>query len=169
MKKVTIEIDKLTNSIVNRVTGDVFDTEIESALSKDLKFITKKNGWSFNWKEEAKTKDVYKLHIVGNPAIVQGLVSLEDANDHIYLNLAESAPFNRGKAKMYEGVGGNLFAYACKVAFEKGYQGYVSFRAKTALIQHYTDSLGAKRLGSSTLMVIETTEAKALIDRYFKP
>ena len=34
---VNIEIDKLTNSIINAVTGDVFDTEVlPASLTKDF-------------------------------------------------------------------------------------------------------------------------------------
>ena len=40
---INIEIDRLTNSIINAITGDVFDTEVLSATSQDLK-ATKKNG-----------------------------------------------------------------------------------------------------------------------------
>ena len=35
------------------------------------------------------------------------------------MNLVESAPFNIGNNKLYEGVAGNLVAYACKVRFKK--------------------------------------------------
>lgn len=37
----------------------------------------------------------------------------------------------------------NLVAYACKVSFDKGYEGFLSFDAKTTLIKHYGQSLGA--------------------------
>jgi hypothetical protein len=38
---VNIEIDRLTNSIINAITGDIFDTEVLVANLQDLK-ITKK-------------------------------------------------------------------------------------------------------------------------------
>jgi hypothetical protein len=37
---VDIEIDKLTNSIENSVSGDVFDTDIFQIFAKDSKQIT---------------------------------------------------------------------------------------------------------------------------------
>jgi len=54
-------IDKLTNSIENVQTGDNFPTEISLLSSSELKNITKKNGWNFNWKSEFKQpeKDIY--------------------------------------------------------------------------------------------------------------
>lgn len=81
--------------------------------------------------------------------------------------LLESAPFNRGKNKLYEGVAGNLVAYACKVSFQNGFEGYLSFTAKTKLIDHYAKTLGAYHFGGY-LMIINTIAANKLIDQYFK-
>jgi hypothetical protein len=47
-------IDKLTNSIENVQTGDNFPTEISLLNLTEIKNITKKNGWNFNWKSEFK-------------------------------------------------------------------------------------------------------------------
>jgi hypothetical protein len=43
------EIDKLTRSIENAVTGDSFATEVLNFTKIDLKQVTKKNGWEFAW------------------------------------------------------------------------------------------------------------------------
>lgn len=162
---VSIEIDKLTNSIINAVTGDVFNTEVLIVNSQDLK-MTKKQ-WHFDWEKEQIKGKIYKLTIEGNPNVVQGMVSLIDQKDNIYVSLIENAPYNIGVNKVYEGVAGNLFAFACKVAFERGYKGYISFHAKTELAEHYTKSLGAKRINTQ-LMYIDTKEATVLVKRYFK-
>lgn len=67
-------IDKLTNSIENVITGDSFQTEISIVQNSDLKSLTKKNGWLFNWNEfKNPIRDVYKLTIFGNSKIIQGL------------------------------------------------------------------------------------------------
>jgi hypothetical protein len=52
------------------------------------------------------------------------------------MHLIESAPFNIGRNKIYYGVPGNLVAFACKLSFERGGEGYVSFLSKTRLIGH---------------------------------
>lgn len=163
------EIDRLTNSIWNTVSGDSFATEVSLLTKADLKQLTKKNGWAFNWKSELNdnTRNVYKLTIVGNPDVTQGLLSFTIQPDHIYMDLLESAPFNRGRKKLYEGVPGNLVAYACKVSFQHGFEGYVSFTAKTKLIGHYEKTLDAVYFGSH-LMIINTVAANKLIDKYFK-
>jgi len=67
-QRIDIEIDKLTNSIENVITGEGFQTDISLIGCKDLKSVTKKNGWLFNWKAEFKQpdRDVYKLTIADN-------------------------------------------------------------------------------------------------------
>ncbi len=168
LQNIDIEIDKLTNSIENVITGDCFKTEIIHISEFDLKEISKKNKWLFNWKSEFKSpdRDVYKLVISGNESIIQGLISLTEKQDHVYVHLIESAPFNMGKNKVYVGVPGNLFAFACKVSFHRGFDGYVAFTAKTQLIEHYTKTLNA-RIISGNLMVISSFSAIELINKYF--
>jgi len=162
------EVDKLTNSIENVVTGDSFATEISIITIPEFKNINKKNKWQFDWKFEYKQpqREVYKLTIVNNQQIIQGLISIEIKPDHVYMHLVESAPFNKGKAKMYAGVPGNLVAFACKLSFQRGHEGNVSFFSKTQLIQHYIDSLGALHIGGR-IMIIDTIAALKLIDKYF--
>jgi len=167
-KGLDFEIDKLTNSIENVVTGDSFQTDVSVITLADLKTITKKNNWQFDWKSEYKQpeREVYKLTIVNNQLIIQGLVSLEIKSDHVYMHLVENAPFNKGRIKMYAGVAGNLVAFACKLSFQRGHQGNVSFHSKTQLVQHYIDSLGVTHVGGR-IMIIHTVAALKLIDKYF--
>ena len=114
-----IEIDKLTRSIENAISGDSFKTEILELTLTDIRKL-KKEDWFFDWKSEAKSKDknVYKLVIIDNPNIIQGLISSQDRGDHIFMPLIESSKFNRGDKKIYLGVPGNLVAFACKVSFD---------------------------------------------------
>ncbi len=154
---------------MNTISGDSFQTEVSLIEKSDLKEITKKNGWNFNWSIDFKNieKEVYKLTIVNNPKIIQGLLSLTIENDHIFLNLLESSPFNIGKGKLYEGVPGNLVAFACKISFQKGYEGFVAFDAKTKLITHYEYTLGAHHFNNQR-MILETKASKILVQKYFK-
>ena len=163
-----IKIDKLTNSILNTISGDSFPTDVHPVTKIDLKSASKKNGWLFTWATELKFLDrqVFKLTIRDNPNIIQGLASISDYKDHYYLHLVESAPFNLGKNKLYEGVPGNLFAFTCKTSWDKGYQGFVSFTSKTKLINHYEKSLGATHVGGHK-MVIFPSEAFKLIKKYY--
>jgi hypothetical protein len=162
------EIDELTNSIKNLISGDSFSTDISRITKADLKKVTKKDGWLFDWRLELKhpERDVYKLTIVNNQNIIQGLVSLEVKPDHVYMHLVESAPFNKGKTKLYAGVPGNLVAFACKLSFQRGHEGNIAFISKTQLIDHYTKSLGAMHV-DGRLMIIDSAAALSLINRYF--
>lgn len=162
-------VDKLTNSIENIVTGDSFATDISLLTKRDLKLVSKTNGWIFNWREEFKRpeSDIYKLTIVNNSTVIQGLVSLEVKADHVYMHLVESSPFNKGKTRMYSGVAGNLVAFACKLSFQRGHNGNVSFLSKTQLVEHYEKTLGAFHFGGR-VMIIETQSALKLINKYFQ-
>lgn len=162
-------VDRLTNSIQNTISGDSFQTEVSRFTFKDSKQAIKKNGWNFNWKSELDSdiNEAYKLTIVNNPDIIQGLLSIRKESDHIFMNLLENAPFNIGRNKLYEGVAGNLVAFACKLSFQYGFDGFVAFTAKTKLIEHYIGSLGAHHFGGHR-MIIETHAAKILVEKYFK-
>lgn len=162
-------IDKLTDSILNTISGDSFQTEVQRLMKPDLNNVAKKHRWNFDWRKELQQNDreVYKLVIGSSPSVIQGLLSVSVKADHVYMNLLESAPFNIGKNKLYEGVAGNLVAFACKLSFQRGCDGFVSFRAKTKLIEHYTQTLDAVHFGGH-LMVIDTEAAKTLVDKYFK-
>ena len=162
-------IDKLTNSIENVITGDSFQTEVSLVSTSDLRTVTKKNKWLFDWKYEHRQpeREVYKLTIVGNSTIIQGLMSVEIKSDHVYMHLVENAPFNKGQNKMYAGVAGNLVAFACRLSFQRGHEGNVSFLSKSQLIDHYEKSLGAVHFGGR-VMIIKTKAALKLIDKYFK-
>jgi hypothetical protein len=165
---MNIRIDKLTKSIQLRISGDTFDTMIERLEPGDTGLL-KGGAWQFDWEREINSprREVYKLTTTENPSIIQGLISLEDLGDHIFVHLIENAEFNKGRQKLFEGVPGNLFAFACKLAFEKGYGGTIVFESKTALIHHYERILGAQLLWGIR-MLINTPEATKLVRQYFK-
>ncbi|WP_298767643.1 hypothetical protein [uncultured Polaribacter sp.] len=170
MKKkqfISIEIDKLTNSIENRITGDSFDTQVLKIEETDLKLLDK--NWNFDWKLEFENGGtVYKLIIEENYKVIQGLISLKYKDGFVFVELIENADFNIGRNKVYYGVAGNLFAFACKQSWDKGDFGYVAFNAKSNLVSHYENFLGAKRVGNSNQMIIEPKEALKLIKQYYK-
>jgi predicted dithiol-disulfide oxidoreductase (DUF899 family) len=78
-------IDKLTDSIQNTISGDSFQTEISRLTRVDLKNVTTKSGWNFNWKQELdnNNREVFKLTITNNPNIIQGLLSFTIKPDHL--------------------------------------------------------------------------------------
>ncbi|HWK04175.1 MAG TPA: hypothetical protein VNS58_11120 [Puia sp.] len=168
MKQNIFHIDKITNSIEDAITGKNYDTDVQPVMSSDLKTVIKKNGWRFNWKTELKYSDrrLYKLLIRGD-SVIQGLISLQPVENYIELHLIETAPHNYGGSKKYVGVPGNLVAFACKTSFDSGFEGFVAFRAKTKLIQHYIDTLGAELIFRDR-MSISGNSAKKLVNSYYK-
>ena len=164
-KHVDIEIDKLTNSIENVITGESFETEFSKVTSKEIK----KKDWLFDWHKELKDDsfEVYKMTTVENKHIIHGLISLQKREDFIFISLVESAHFNRGKDKVYLGVGGNLFAFACKTSKDIGFDGFVSFISKTSLMEYYNKTLGATKAIGQRMVIVEK-DAEVLINRYFK-
>ena len=83
------------------------------------------------------------------------------------MHLIESANFNKNREKVYLGVPGNLVAFACKISVDRGYLGFLAFDAKTALIKHYEQTLGATHF-RALRMYIEPVAARKLILQYFK-
>ena len=151
---VSILIDKIANSIVEVRSNKSFDTEaLPFARAEALK-IHKKDGWKFNWKSESKDQDrqLFKLVIHGADDI-QGLVSIEVMENYIEMHLIENAPANFGHEKAYAGCAGNLVAFACKISFDLGFDGFVSFRAKTELFDHYEQTLGAEKIFKDRMQI----------------
>jgi hypothetical protein len=164
-------IDKITNSIEEVGTGISFKTDMILVAGEELKEVRIKDGWSFNWKSEYKnqTHQLYKLVLDGE-AKIQGLISLEPKTDQLYIemHLIESAPHNRTGRKQFAGVAANMVAFACKMSFEYGFDGFVAFTAKTRLISHYIETLGARVIYGDNRMGIFTASAKFLVNSYYK-
>ena len=166
--KLDFKIDRLTHSLEDVITGDILLSEILPLEKADLKIISKKSGWKFNWGKDFSNPYVriYKLILQNQSAIIQGLISLTIETDHVFMNLIETAPHNYGQSKKYYGVLGNLVAFACKLSFENGFDGCIAFVAKTKLIPHNEKELGARILWGQR-MTIETNASISLINRYF--
>jgi len=163
-----LEIDKLTHSLEDTQTGKIFLTEILPLDKTELKDITKKSSWKFNWKTEfiAPEKQVFKLVLQKEPKTIQGLICFEKKSDHIFVHLIESAPHNYGRNKKYYGVLGNLIAFCCKVSYQNGFDGELGFDSKTNLIPHYIKELGARHFGGQRMVILQDA-AINLITRYY--
>lgn len=168
--RIQTRIDKITNSVEERETGISLETRILPIAMHELRTITKKNGWKFNWRVEAlrKEKIVYKLITSADPGRIEGLISISIEEGFIFMHLLESAPANIGRKKKYMGVPGNLVAFVCKLSFEYGFDGEVAFDSKTALINHYEKTLGAVLLFPPKRMAILSVQAGKLVNSYYK-
>lgn len=163
----------MTPCLRRNATGELVETTIHRI--SPTKATCK--GWEFDWtRPERNGYEVYALRVKGSQAI-QGMIAMRDDPDNLAINvdIVEAAPQNNPHnpmntvgTKVYNGVGGHLFAQACKRSFEKNFGGYVYFKAKTDLIEYYRRILGAELINPrERLMLIEGKAALQLIQRYY--
>ena len=89
-------------------------------------------------------------------------------DNYVEMHLIENARHNFGKKKKFIGVAGNLVAFACKISFDQGFDGYVAFTAKTQLVDHYATTLGAISIYRRDRMAITSESATELVNSYYK-
>ncbi len=166
-----IIIDDLTDCLTERKTGELFATEfrmVRGTIHKSDANNLKKEGWLFDWSVPHKNNfEVYEL-LLENDDMIQGLIALRHDRYNYYteVELVEVAPSNRGSEGIFKGVGAHLFAIACKLSTDVGNEGYVRFTAKTKLIEHYKNTLGAKHIRDN-IMYIDSVAANKLLSKYF--
>ena len=124
-------------------------------------------GWKFDWLHVSLGHDIYELFLKNDP-IVQGRVAVCMDKGFARVDIVETAPHNFGHTGRYEGVGGHLFAIACKISWDNGGDGVVSFTAKSKLISYYEQKLNARRVGGTQQMFIDEAAAQILLDKYIR-
>ena len=170
-KLVKIDIDLLTQCLIRKKDDKIVKTEIKEIIVQDYNL----KDWEFNWIEESKKGNKILGLFAENDRRLQGIIEYYENKERKLLEviLVEIAPFNNYhnpknylKSKEYLGVGGHLFTEVARISFEKGYDAYVSFLAKTNLIEHYKKTLGAKQL-SYIEMYIDDEAARRLVKKYY--
>ncbi len=154
--------------IVERASGELVEVEIERLHPDDLP--GRKDGWSFDWKSVAirRGTETYGVRLERTPKELQGMVHLRKYSGMLIMDLLEVAPHNVGsKAKRFDRVAGILIAFSCRKSFmvEEQYRGFLTFEAKTELINMYRTKYGAK-LALGQRMYIEPSQGIKLIDEY---
>ncbi len=161
-------IDQFTRCLVEVETGRLVDTIFTKTAKRELRGL---QGWAFDWTApDLKDAEIYKLCVMGQFEI-EGLVALQymERDRAVYVQLAESAPHNRGNNKRYGGVGGHLFAIAAQKSVDAGFGGFFFMDAKNMeLVRHYQDNLGAHWIGLAHeyRMVVEEDAAARLLAVY---
>lgn len=167
-----IIIDKFTPCLQERKTGRILQTQcirLNNQINEKAANHMKEQGWKFDWSLPQKMgADIYALTLEDDK-VIQGLISakLDKKSKFIYVPIVEAAPHNVGSKGKFEGVGGHLFAIACERSFDEGFEGFVSFKPKSSLKEHYIKTLGAKELPNGNLY-IDSKNAKILVDKYIK-
>ena len=169
--EISIEIDSLTDCLIERSSGKQFDTEfrlVAKTITKEDALNLQKEDWLFDWSiPHSDNCEIYALTLKDSTEI-EGLIALKHFRNQFFtfVELVETAPHNYGHNGKYIGVGAHLFAIACKLSWDVGNEGYVQFIAKSALVEHYQKTLHAKNIDSQK-MYIDSTGAAELINKYF--
>jgi hypothetical protein len=148
-----------------QVKGDIeFAAEILEIEERDFVTIKKSGQFDFDWSKE-KDYHIFKIVKKGDKKIL-GLLSVINypRELRIHVNLVESSNDNKGKEKKIDRIAGCLLAFAAKLAFEKGYLGFVSLIPKTELIELYVKKYGFIAYGNQ--LAIEKQASINLIDKY---
>jgi len=149
-------------------TGKLLEVRISQLKPKEYNIWWGESGqFVFDWSLEGEQKnDLYKLYPTDTEDQILGLLSLKDIWEElrIHVNLIEVSKKNIGKVKKYDRIAGCLFAYACQLAFERSYDGFVSLTPKTSLIEHYCTVYGFQQFGRQPGLGYEASIA--LIKKY---
>jgi hypothetical protein len=137
--------------IIERANGKEHKVKIEPLADKDYGKITKSRCF-FDWRTE-KENQVFKITFEGSDGIL-GLISLiEHTDKRVQINLLAVSKENRGKKKIYEGIAGNLIAWACREAVKQfGEDACVSLISKTKLVKYYMKEYGMIKAGQSLFL-----------------
>jgi hypothetical protein len=151
--------------LTDKVTGEWVDVAIGQVTATDFTNIRQQEGFGFRWELEQEY-GVYKLYIKEDENQILGLLSIKDYPKElrIHIRLIEVVKHQIGQAKTLDGIAGCLIAYACALAFKKGFDGFVSLLPKTNLIGLYQDKYGFQLYGR--LLAVESERSKQLIDKY---
>ena len=100
-----------------------------------------------------------------NDAILAVEIIYVESADHSNANLLHAT----GEAKRYIGIAKAMFAYAVRISKEAGFDGVLSFKAKTSeLLEYYMREFGARQVGAYDpfRLVLWEDAAEALISEY---
>jgi len=152
--------------ILHRKSCELYEAVIELLEGKDWKIIDKNEQFVFNWENEKKYL-VHKIRLELEEEIL-GLISMEDIPKEyrIHIRLIESSISNKGKNKKFDYVAGCLIARSCEIAFEKNYDGFVSLKPKSELVELYMRKYGFRQMGQ--LLYTELDNSEALIKKFLK-
>lgn len=151
--------------ITRKESGEIVEVVIGSLVAGDFAKIRRNKEFVFDWALE-QACEVFKLYLKEDESRILGLLSVKDYPEElrIHINLVEVIKSQVGRIKALDNIAGCLIAYACTLAFKRGYDGFVSLQPKTRLIDHYQDKYGFRQYGR--LLAVEYESSKQLIDKY---
>ena len=123
------------------------------------------DGFDFDWQKQ-RDYEVYKITLAEKPDRILGLMSCIDIPQElrIHINLVEVNSSDVGQLKRLDRIAGCLIAYACSLAFKRGYGGFVSLMPKTKLIDLYQEKYGFRQFGR--MLAVQFEASAELIKNY---
>ena len=154
--------------VLNILSDQLVEAEIVPLISNEY-IPLKKDGWKFNWRQLVKQEgtQAYVLKLKGKPYTLEGALLLRIEGGMLIMDVLEIAPHNVGKNKRYDFVAGALIAFGCRESFklDSVYKGFLTFVAKTKLINWYKNKYGAESAFGNR-MYIDWENGQRLIEEY---
>jgi hypothetical protein len=153
----------LKDAIIFNPTGKKYNAVASPATIKEIK--QHKDYFSFDFIEIVKDFTIYKIYKQGDETVVHGLVAFKPSLGILSCANMETNIINLKPLLIHGGIGKSMVALCCKISFDLGFDGYITFEAKNNLMPYYR-RLGAENIGGLR-MAIATKEAQKLVDLYF--
>lgn len=149
-------------NLVHNQSGKLIPAEITLVTSEEL--TANRGQFEFNWHAIAGC-EIYGIRLRQEMSIV-GLLALKNIPDELRIEivLLESSKENVGNSKTYQHIAGCLIAFTCRLAFLRGYFGFVSLTPKTKLIKHYKNLYGFEQYGRQ--LAVDLERSQRLIEKY---
>ena len=154
----------LKNAITFNPAGEKYNAVASIATLKEIKQHSQYFRFDFG-KLYRQGYTLFKITREGETDILQGLVAFSPSIGVLNCANMELSNLNKKGMSLYSGVGKCMVALCCKISFDLGFDGYITFEAKNRLMPYYI-RFGAIKMGGLR-MAIETKEAKKLVDLYF--
>lgn len=162
--------------VLDAVSSKKVPAEIDPASKEDFAAT---HDWQTNWESTyaRQLPNKVALHREDNYELL-GLMSYELderglAVEVLYMESARHSNANllhaTGEAKRYIGIAKAMFTYAVRISKEAGFDGVLSFKAKTSeLLEYYMREFGARQVGAYDpfRLVLWEDAAEALISEY---
>lgn len=158
------KIYTLRNAIVFNPTGKKYNAIASAATLVEIR--QQQEYFDFDFTSLLKQGAVvYKIFKENDTSIIQGLVAFKPSVGILDCANMEVHKINKRPMSIHGNVGKAMVALCCKISFDLGLDGFITFEAKNRLSTYY------KRLGADKIaglrMAINTTNAQRLVDLYF--
>ncbi len=154
----------LKSAITFNPTGKKYNAIASIASLQEIRQHKEYFGFDFQ-KLYKEGFTLFKINKEGETDMMHGLVALMPSTGILKCANMELSNLNKRGIALYSGIGKCMVALCCKVSFDLGFEGYITFEAKNRLMPYYA-RYGAIKIGGLR-MAIETKEAQKLVDLYF--